>query len=128
MSKIFLKASAVIGCAMLSACTYKIADLELSSKYTFPQGDYAPVGHVHSEVTATSYFTTPVMTREIFQELQRKALEKGGDEVIDFTLRSSNTTFFYVINHATFTMDGTAIKITQIGNQVRTPSTNQKAK
>jgi hypothetical protein len=112
-------ATLALGTILLTGCSTKIDELNIQSKFSYPNGDYAAVGHAHSEVSSTSVFNTPEMTREVFQELQQQALAQNGgaDDLIDYIV-SAKTTNIFIVNTTTFSLDGTAIKVKNLDGQL----------
>ena len=116
----FLSVAALaLGSLLLAGCSSKVDDLELQSKFTYPNGDYAAIGHAHAEMQSITFFTAPIMTREVFQTLHQQALTQNGgaDDLVDYIV-SAKTTSLLFATQTTFSLDGTAIKITNLGGQI----------
>jgi hypothetical protein len=105
----------------LSACTTTAADLTVQSKFAYPNGDYTYLGHIQAEKKyMTTSFTAPEMTRDVFLDLQKQALaqQSGADMVVNYAISSSITTVPPIpVTWTTFRLDGTAIKVLNVGKQ-----------
>ncbi len=89
----------------------------LQDKFAFPNSDLTPLGHVSAEVSHTTFLVPPDLNKEAYDELSQEALkQKGGDTLTDSVV-TSDTTCVLLICSATFKVDGTAVKVVQLGRQ-----------
>jgi hypothetical protein len=105
----------------LLGCTNTADHLSIQSKFAYPNGDYSSLGHVGAEKRyMTLSFSAPEMNREIFPDLQQRALatKPGADFVVDYFISSTVTSIPPIpVSWTTFRLDGTAIKLTELGEQ-----------
>jgi hypothetical protein len=103
------------------SCTSASNDLDLQSKFSYPNGDYTSLGHVSAEKKyVTASFGAPEMTREVFLDLQQQALssQPGADFVVNYVISSSVTQVPPIpVSWTTFCLEGTAIKFLEVGGQ-----------
>ncbi len=118
---ITVRTSALLCLLATSSCNTATSDLDIQSKFSYPNGDYSSLGHVSAENKYfTTSFTAPVMTREVFLDLQQKALaqEPGADFVVNYVITSSVTQVPPIpVSWTTFKLEGTAIKVVEVGGQ-----------
>jgi hypothetical protein len=108
-----------LGALSLAGCSATSDTLQIQSDFSYPNGDYASLGHAHAEQNTTRlFFDAPVMTKEVYVQLKNDALTKtGGDDLIDYLI-STETTNYILITTTRFSLDGTAIKVTRVGGQI----------
>jgi hypothetical protein len=106
---------------MTSSCTSTSNELDIQSKFAYPNGDYTSLGHVSAEKKYfSSSFTAPVMTREVFLDLQQQALAKqpGADFLVNYVVSSSVVQVSPIpVQWTTFRLEGTALKVVEVGGQ-----------
>jgi hypothetical protein len=105
--------TAIGGCAQTSS--YR----QLQSKFSFPNGDYVPLGNVSAEVSRTTFWNAPLMDKASFDELTQAALrQKGGDILVDYVITADVTRVpLLPVAFTTFKIDGTAVRQVVIGRQ-----------
>lgn len=106
---------------MASSCTNASNDLDIQSKFAYPNGDYTSLGHVSAEKKYFSTsFTAPVMTRQVFLDLQQQALaqQPGAEFVVNYVVSSSVVQVPLIpAQWTTFRLEGTALKVVEVGKQ-----------
>lgn len=102
----------------LCGCTITNSTRVVQNKFAFPNSDLTPLGAVSAEESHTS-FLPPTLDKDVYDEMTQSALkQKGGDTLTDYVLTSSSTyPILPIIWFTTFKIDGTAVKVTQIGRQ-----------
>jgi hypothetical protein len=108
---------------LIAGCSTSSNILAVQEKYTYPNGDYAPLGHISAETKYTKLLVAPVMGREEFLNLEQKALASrpGADLIVDY-LVSSNVlivpaAFLPIVTFTTFRLEGTAAQFRELGQQ-----------
>jgi hypothetical protein len=103
------------------ACSSTSNDLNVQSKFAYPNGDYTFLGHVTAEKKVfSSSFNAPVMSREVFLDLQKQALaqQPGADFIVNYVVSSTTTQVPPLpIEWSTFKLEGTALKVVEVGRQ-----------
>ncbi|HEY0183409.1 MAG TPA: hypothetical protein VGC09_11430 [Rhodopila sp.] len=106
---------------LATSCTSASSDLDIQSKFAYPNGDYTMLGTVSAQKTyTTTSFSGPVMTREVFLDLQQAALAKqpGADFVVNYVVSSTVTQVPPIpVAWTTFRLEGTALKVVEVGGQ-----------
>jgi hypothetical protein len=115
--------AAMLGAALLAGCTTSSNLLSQQSRFAYSNGDYVPLGRVSAERKYTKVFTSPVMGREEFLELESQALatKPGADLMVDYLVSSDVTQvplpFLPIVTFTTFRVEGTALRFTELGRQ-----------
>lgn len=105
-------AFAVAGCTVGSG-----ALLQPQSHFDFPNSNVIPLGKVHGEATAVSFFPSPMDADLQEQAVQSALKQKGGDILIDYTYSYKIVSLMIIpIYTTTIRVDGTACKM-EIGEQ-----------
>jgi hypothetical protein len=77
--------AAVAGCFMVSACAGPSTTFDRAqSRYTFPNSNIKPIGHVSAEATKYTLLTPSISDPDMEEEVLRTAItQRGGDMLID---------------------------------------------
>jgi hypothetical protein len=115
--------AALFGAALLTGCTTSSNLLSQQSRFAYSNGNYVPLGRVSAERKYTKVFTSPVMGREEFLELESQALatKPSADLMVDYLVSSDVTQiplpFLPIVTFTTFRVEGTALRFTELGRQ-----------
>jgi hypothetical protein len=104
----------------IGGCFVTSSTRALSSNFAFPNSDLVPIGPVSAETTHWSFIMAPSLDKPEFDELVQDALrEKSGGTLVDYVIEVDT---FYpllpLVYYSTFTINGTAVRVTQIGRQI----------
>lgn len=94
---------------LLQACTSSGGFQSEQSHFDFPNSDVIPLGNVKAVYTDASFFSCPVLTKEIILNILEEALAKhqNSDLIIDYYLNTTYTRYpFYC--EAETVLEGTA--------------------
>jgi hypothetical protein len=109
--------------SVLTGCSMNTSLLSIQDKFTYPNGDYESLGRATAKRSYTRLFSAPVMTREVFRDLEQQALasQSGADVMVDYVISSNVIAIPYLylpaISITTFELEGTALRFRELGGQ-----------